>query len=121
MVRNFFIKKVLNFNLMYIHHFMRYKPIWGIQKQLKTYLNSILIFFYKFVCFPRFKKPQISLEKPQIWQKKNRKFCPNHQKSTNIGFCDNSFDRSLVLILKYTVCQFYDCTTVFEKMRQFRI
>ena len=39
---------------------------------------------------------------------KNQKFCQNHQKSTNIGFCDNSFNKSLVLILKYTVCKCYD-------------
>ena len=46
---------------------------------------------------------------------KNHKFCQNHQKLTNVGFCDNSFNKSLVLILKYTVCTFYDCMTVFEK------
>ena len=30
-----------------------------------------------------------------------------------LGFCDNFIDRSLVLILKYTVCEFYDCNDSF--------
>ena len=46
----------------------------------------------------------MSLEKLQIWVK-NQKVCQNHQKSTNVVFfCDNSFDKSLVLILKYSLC-----------------
>ena len=39
-------------------------------------------------------------------------------KSTNVGFCGNFFNKSLVLMLKYTACKFYDCTTVFEEMRK---
>ena len=49
---------------------------------------------------------------------KNRKFCQNHQKSTKLMlvFCDNSFHKSLVFILKYTVYKFYDSMTLFDKM-----
>ena len=56
-----------------------------------------------------FKTPQMSLGKAQIWPK-----FENYQKLTNVGFCDNFFDRSLVLILKYTVCEFYGCTIFFK-------
>ena len=59
-----------------------------------------------------FKNPRVRFEKLQIWPK-IKKICQNHQKSTNISFCDNSFDRCLVLILKYTYfCKFYDCPTI---------
>ena len=34
---------------------------------------------------------------------------------------DNFFDKSLVLILKYTVCKFYDCRTLFDEMTIFWI
>ena len=74
-----------------------------------------------------FKNPQMSLGKLQILPKiensaKNRKFCQNHQKSTNVGFCDSSFNKSLVLILRYFFFKVYDCRSLFdEKMTIFWI
>ena len=51
----------------------------------------------------------MSFGKPQIWSKiKINKI--------NVGFSDNSFDKSLVLILKYIVYEFYGRTTLFEEM-----
>ena len=41
--------------------------------------------------------------KIQKWASENPKFCQNYQKSTNVCFCDNSFDKSLVLVLKFIV------------------
>ena len=32
-----------------------------------------------------------------------------------VGFCDNSIDRSLVLVLKHVVCKFYGCASVFKE------
>ena len=67
---------------MHIHHFMRYKPIWGMKRHLKTYLNLILIFFYEFVCFQLFKKPTNMLHKTPNFAK-NQKFCQNPQNQQN--------------------------------------
>ena len=61
------------------------------------------------------KNSQMSIKKLKIWQ---TKFFP---KSTNVGFCDNFIARSLVLIPKYTICEFYGYWTVFKKTRQFWI
>ena len=51
----------------------------------------------------------MSLERPQIWWNIDFFFCQNYYKETNVGFCDNSIDRSLGLILKYIVYEFYGC------------
>ena len=51
------------------------------------------------------------LERLQIWEEIEL-FCQNHQKSTNVAFCENIINISLVCILKYLVCEFYcsyDC------------
>ena len=73
---------------------------------------------FEFVCFPRF---QNSINDPRKHPNlaKNRKFCQNHQKTTNVGFCDNSFDRSLDMILKYTVSEFFDRKTYFDEITVF--
>ena len=57
----------------------------------------------------------MSHAKLKIWQKKS-KIWPKSSKISkiNIGFCDNSIEKSLVFILKYTVCKFCGCTTVFQ-------
>ena len=55
----------------------------------------------------------------QKWASENLKFGQKSKdlpKSSNVGFCDNSFDKSWVLILKLTVCEFYDCRTLFDEM-----
>jgi len=62
----------------------------------------------------------MNLKKTQIWQKIEN-VAEYYQKLTNVGFCDNSIDKSLVLILKYIVYEFYGCTSVFKEMRQFGI
>ena len=61
-----------------------------------------------------FKNPQMNLKRPQMffwgWGG-NRMFCQNQQ--NNIGFCDNSStDLYVVLILKYTACEFNDFTSI---------
>ena len=60
----------------------------------------------------------MSLGKPQIWQK-NFDFAKIIKNQQMLVFCDNSFDNSLVLILKYTVCEFYDSRNLFDKMTIF--
>ena len=40
-------------------------------------------------------------------------------KFKNIIFCDNFIDKSLVLILKYAVCEFYGCAIILKEMRLF--
>ena len=78
------------------------------------------ICFFEFVCFPRF---QNSINDPRKHPNlaKNWKFCQNHQKTTNVGFCDNSFDRSLDIILKYTVSELFDRKTYFDEITVFWI
>ena len=49
---------------MCIHHFARYKTVCGMKRNLKTYLNSIFIFFMSLSVFHDFKTPQMSFEKP---------------------------------------------------------
>jgi hypothetical protein len=62
-----------------------------------------------------FKTLQMSLGKHQIWPKIKK------IDNINVGFCVNSFDKSLVVSLKYTVCEFYDCQTLFDEMTIFWI
>ena len=105
---------------MCIHHFARYKSVGDMKRYLKKYLNSILMFLYEFVYFARLWNPTNELRKT-LNLARNRKFCQNHQKSTNVGFFDNFFHKSLVLILKYTVCEFHDYRTIFDEMTIFWI
>jgi hypothetical protein len=49
----------------------------------------------------------------------NRKFYQNYETSTNVSFCDKSYDGSLVEILKYLVYEVYGCTTHLRKWEYF--
>ena len=64
-------------------------------------------------------RPFLTILKIHKWATENPKFYQNHQKSTNVGFCDNSVDRSLVFILKHIVCEIYGYATGFKEIRQF--
>ena len=81
---------------------MRYfKRIWIV---IYMYFSTWWKKMFFWVClFP-------TILKTNRWASKNSEFVQNHQNSTNVS--DNSFDKSLVLILKYTVCKFYDCRTI---------
>ena len=79
-----------------------------------NFSTSFHHFFISLFVFHDLKNPEMSLERHQIWGKSM--FCQNHQKSTNGCFCDDSIIRSLVVILKYVVCHFYDCVTLFDEM-----
>ena len=101
-----------------------YLAFWCVFKDIEHYFHEFVCFkkkfFFEFVCFPRF---QNSINDPRKHPNlaKNRKFCQNHQKTTNVGFCDNSFDRSLDMILKYTVSEFFDRKTYFDEITVFWI
>ena len=66
------------------------------------------------------KNPQKNLERPQMWG--NRFFWPKSfkiNKIINVGFCDNSIHRSLVLILNCIVYKLYGCTIALMKTKIF--
>ena len=73
-----------------------YLAFWCVFKDIEHYFHEFVCFkkkiFLEFVCFPRF---QNSINDPRKHPNlaKNRKFCQNHQTTTNVGFCDNSFDQ----------------------------
>ena len=112
----FLIKKYNRILKIEISHpffiILRFLKIWNV-----TYM-IFSDFFMSLSVFHDLKKSQLSHGKLKIW-KKNRKFWQNYQKPTNVGFCDNSFNRSLDLILKYIVCNFHGCTTVLRKWGYF--
>ena len=93
------------------------RTIYCVGLRSRTHLNK---FFYEFVCFSTILKVhKWTSENPNLAQ--NRRFCQNYQKSINVGFCDNSINRSLVLILKYMFYKFYGWPTILKKMRIFWI
>ena len=76
-----------------------------------AYLSIWIVICMHISTFPRFLKPHKWASKSSKFSQKSN-FLPKSSKSTNVGFCANSFDKSLVLILKYTVCEFYDCRNI---------
>ena len=90
---------------------------WCVIKDMNRNLHAFfylmkkkLLFLNLFVSYD-FRNSKMILGKPQI--------CPKIEnvakiiKIINVGFCDNSFNKSLFLILKYTVYEFYDYWTLF--------
>ena len=76
--------------------------------------------FFWVCLFPTISKSHKWLSKNENLAK-NRQFCQNHHKTTNIGLYDNCIHWSLVLIIKYIVCEFHGCKTVFKEIRIFWI
>ena len=80
---------------------------WCIVKDMNSNLH---VFFYLIknncVClFPTILTiHKWALEKPKFGKK-----LKILSKSTNVGFCGNFYNKSLVLMLNYTACKFYDC------------
>ena len=101
-----------------------YLAFWCVFKDIEHNFHKFVCFkkkfFFEFVCFPRFQNSINDPRKPPNLTK-NRKFCQNHQKTTNVGFCDNSFDRSLDMILKYTVSELFNRKTYFDEITVFWI
>ena len=104
-----------------------YLAFWCVFKDIEHNFHKFVCFkkkcFFEFVCFPRFQNSINDPRKPPNLTK-NRKFCQNHQKTTNVGFCDNSFDGSLDMnhmILKYTVSEFFNRKTYFDEITVFWI
>ena len=52
-------------------------------------------------------------QKSKIWPKSLQ-----INKIINVGFCGNSIDRSLVLVLKYLVYKLRSCTSVFKELNK---
>ena len=63
----------------------------------------------------------MSLKNPKFGKKSTNLSKLSNINKINVDFYDNFFNKSLVLILKYTVCKVYSCTTVFKEIRIFKI